>query len=176
MTIPLEILKIKAPDGKVQYKAIISLKDAISDSSQSKKLIRIQDEYDKYINQSRSLWLKMESDRSSMANSCAQWQLADYLLSFCEQAKKEGYIVSNMSQAIVRDIGISQSQINYLKKFRIRYPSIDQVSPKINWSKYREIMDIAVPALRKECEQKILNGEITTDTQIREFKRKYRKK
>jgi hypothetical protein len=176
MLIPLEILKIKAPDGTEQYKAIISLQDAIADSSQSKKLIRIQEEYNRYISNSRELWQKMKSDRNKMADSHLQWRLADYLFSFCEYAMTEGYTLSNISLALVRDIGISPSQTNYLRKFRMRYPSITQVSEKINWSKYREIMDISSATLRKECEQKILNGEINTDYEIRQFKKSHKQK
>jgi hypothetical protein len=174
MTIALEILKIKGPDGTEQYKAIISLKDAIADSSQSKKLIRIQDAYNSYVQKSRELWVQMKRDRSKMADSFLQWKLADFLFSFCEFTHREGYILSNLPQAIVRDIGISQSQTNYLRKFRMRYQSIDKISPKINWSKYRELMDISSVALRTECEQKILNGEIHTDSEIRAFKRSHR--
>jgi hypothetical protein len=58
----------------------------------------------------------------------------------------------------------------------MRYPSITQVSEKINWSKYREIMDISSATLRKECEQKILNGEINTDYEIRQFKKSHKQK
>lgn len=171
MKIPLEILKIKAPDGTEKFKALISLHDAISDSSQSKKLIQVQDEYTKCVTCSRALWLKVESNRKNMANSRSQWKLADFFFSFVNYAENEGYIVTNINEAITRDVGISDSQLNYLRKFRLRYPSIDTVSDQINWSKYREIMDIKSQALRKLCEEKILSGEIKTDYEIRQFKK-----
>lgn len=174
MKTPLEILKIKAPDGTEKFKALISLQDAISDSTQSKKLIQVQDEYTKYVTCSRELWLKVESNRKNMANSRSQWELADFFFSFVNYAEKEGYVVTNIAEAITRDVGISNSQLNYLRKFRTRYPSVENISDQINWSKYREIMDIKSPALRKMCEEKILAGEIKTDYDIRQFKKNQR--
>jgi len=61
-------------------------------------------------------------------------------------------------------------------KFRTRYPSIDQVSKEINWSKYRELMDFPDEKSRKQCETLILQGKIKSDREIREFKRRMKAK
>ena len=84
------------------------------------------------------------------------------------------YVFANVSEALMRDVGTSRSQLNYLLKFRTYYPSIDDVSTEINWSKYRELLDIRSAEARKICETRILSGEIRTDHDIRDFKRRYR--
>jgi hypothetical protein len=172
MKIPVEILKLKGPDGVERYKAIISFQDAIADTSQSGKLIQIQDEYVRRVAQMTNLWNALEKNRQNMANSRNQWKLADMINSVVEFVEKEGYFLTNTVEALSRDVGMSKSQLNYLRKFRERYPSIDKVSDKINWSKYRELMDFSDEKMRKQCEALIIEGKIKTDSEIRAFKRR----
>jgi hypothetical protein len=172
MKIPVEILKLKSPDGVERYKAIISFHDAIADTSQSGKLIQIQDEYVKLVAQLTKLWKAIEQNRQNMANSRNQWKLADMINSLVKFVENEGYLLTNAVDALSRDVGMSKSQLNYLRKFRARYPSIDKVSDKINWSKYRELMDFSDEKMRKKCEALIIEGKIKTDGEIRTFKRK----
>ena len=49
MKIPLEILRIRDPDGASRFKAIVSLHDAIAHTSQSQRLIQIQNEYARFV-------------------------------------------------------------------------------------------------------------------------------
>jgi hypothetical protein len=172
MKIPIEILKLKNPDGVEKYKAIISLQDAIADTSQSKKLIHMQDEYAKRVSLLQTLWRTVEKNHENKSNSLNQWKLADAICSLNEFVENEGYFLANAVEAISRDVGLSKSQLNYLRKFRDRYPSIDQVSEKINWSKYRELMDFSNENMRKQCELLIKEGKIKSDGEIRDFKKK----
>lgn len=172
MKIPVEILKLKSPDGVERYKAIISFQDAIADASQSEKLIQVQNEYSRRIAQLQKVWKEVEKDRNSMANSKKQWKQADIIHSLVIFVEDQGYFFTNLVEALSRDAGMSKSQLNYLRKFRKRYPSIDLVSDRINWSKYRELMDFSNDKLRKQCEALIIEGKITKDSEIRAFKRK----
>jgi hypothetical protein len=172
MKIPLEIQKIKDPDGTSHFRAIVSFQDAISNTSQSESLVQIQREYAKLVSSCQRLLEKIRSSRKFMADSQLQWKLSDEIYSFIKLIEKHGYVFANVSEALSRDIGMSKSQLGYLIKFRTYYPSIEQVFEEINWSKYREILDISVSDRRKICERKILSGEIKTDHDIRAFKRK----
>ena len=120
----------------------------------------------------KRLLKEVRSNRRFMADSQLQWKLADAVYSFTKRIEDDGYIFANFSEALARDVGMSKSQLNYLMKFRTRYPSIDQVSKEINWSKYRELMDFPDGKSRKQCETLILQGKIKSDTEIREFKRR----
>jgi len=172
MKTPLEILKIKDPDGVSRFKAIISFQDAVAHTSQSQKLIQIQNEYSKFVDGCQRLLKEIRSNRKCMAYSKLQWKLADNIYSFIKRVENDGYIFANVSEALSRDVGMSKSQLNYLIKFRTHYPSIDQVSNEINWSKYRELMDFSDEKSRKQCETLIKMGKIKSDTEIRDFKRK----
>jgi hypothetical protein len=175
MKTPLEIQKIKDPDGASHFRAIVSFGDAIADTSQSSKLIQIQKEYTTLVANGQKLVKEIHSNKRTMADSQLQWSLADRIYSFVKRIENDGYVFANVSEALPRDIGLSPSQLNYLIKFRTYYPSIDHVHKKINWSKYREILDMKSLELRKICESKILSGEIKTDHDIRTFKRDNRK-
>jgi hypothetical protein len=172
--IPLEILEIKDPDGKSRFKAIVSFGDAIAHSEQSQKLIQIQNQYTEIVDRWQKRFKELRSNRKLMSDSRLQWKLADEIHSFDKKIEKDGYIFANVSEALSRDLGVSKSRLNYLMKFRKYYPSIELVSPKINYSKYQEILDIRNSETRKTCEKKILSGELKTDSEIRAFKRKYR--
>jgi len=172
MKIPLEIEKIRDPNGTSHFKAIISFQDAIAHTSQSQKLIQIQNEYTKLVDDYQRLLKEIRGNRKFMADSKLQWKLADEIYSFIKWIENDGYIFANVSEALSRDVGMSKSQLNYLIKFRIYYPSIDKLSEEINWSKYRELMDFPDEKSRKECEKLIKIGKIKSDTEIREFKRK----
>jgi len=171
MKIPLEILKIRDPDGVSRFKAIISFQDAIAHTSQSQKLVQIQNEYTKLVGRWQKMLKDIRSNRKYMADSHLQWKLADEIYSFMKKIENDGYIFANVSEALSRDIEMSKSQLSYLIKFRTYYSSIDQVSKDINWSKYRELMDFSNEKSRKECEALIKLGKIKSDREIREFKR-----
>jgi len=172
MRVPLEILKVKDLDGKSRFKAIISLQDAITHTSQSQNLIRIQNEYTNLVYNCQRLLKEIWASRKSKADSRLQWKLANEIYSFTKQIENDGYVFANVTEAFSRDVGMSKSQLNYLIKFRTRYPSIEQVSKEINWSKYRELMDFPDQKSRKLCEELIKSGKIKSDTEIREFKKK----
>lgn len=171
MKIPLEIQKIRDPDGSSHFRAIVSFQDAIANTSQSQNLIEIQKEYAKLVSISQNLLERIRSSRKFMADSHLQWKLANEIYSFIKSTEKNGYVFANVSEALSRDIGMSRSQLSYLIKFRTYYPSVEQVFREINWSKYREILDIRLPEKRRICEKRILSGEIRTNHDIRVFKR-----
>ncbi len=175
MKIPLEIQKIRDPAGASRFRALVSFQDAIADTSQSQKLIQIQKEYTILVSNGQRLLKEIRGNKKSMADSQRQWSLADKIYSFIKRIENDGYVFANVSEALPRDIGLSKSQLNYLIKFKTYYPSIDQVYKEINWSKYREILDMRSPELRKICENKILSSEIKTDHDIRMFKKNSRK-
>ena len=171
MKIPLEIQKIRDPDGTSHFRALVSFQDAIANTSQSQNLIQIQKEYAQLVSSCQKSLERIWSSRQLMADSRLQWKLANEIYSFIKLTEKAGYVFANVSEALSRDIGMSKSQLGYLIKFRTYYPSLKQVFKEINWSKYREILDIRNSEKRKICEQKILSREIKTDHDIRIFKK-----
>ncbi|MEM2914422.1 MAG: hypothetical protein QXH91_03350 [Candidatus Bathyarchaeia archaeon] len=167
----MEILKIKNPDGICDYKAIISLRDAIGYANQSQKLIIIQKEYSKFLENCKEMIEKIENDHKSRSNPHLQWMLSDRIYSFMKWVENCGFIFTNIFETLSKEVGISKTQLRYLIRFRESYPSIDQVSREINWSKYRELLDISDKNKRLLCENLIKIGKIKSDKEIRKFKR-----
>ena len=172
MKIPLEMQKIKDPDGSTQFRAIIFLQDAIGDTARSQTLIHIQNTYVAFVRRCHEILRDIQQNRKHMSDSKVQWELADTIYMFVKNVENYGFIFINYIESISRDVRISKSQLRYLIKFRTYYPSIKDVSKQINWSKYRELLDFPNQKSKKECEDQILNGRIRTDTEIREYKRK----
>jgi hypothetical protein len=175
VSVPLEIIKMRDPDGETRFKAIVSFQDGIAHTSESQKLIKIQNDYSELATSSQKSLKEIWSNRKRMADSHLQWKLANAIYSFIKRVEKDGYAFANVTEALARDVGMSKSQLGYLIRFRTYYPTIDQVSKEINWSKYREIIDIRSSRTRRICEEKILAGEIKTDQDLRDFKRGFGK-
>ena len=174
MKLPIEIQKIKDPDGMSRLRAIISFPEAVTHTRLSQTLIQIQNEYTEFVKECGKLLKKIHSSRKCMSDSKLQWKLANRIYSFIKWVENNGCIFANISEAIPRDIDLSKSQLNYLIKFRTYYSAVDDLHEEINWSKYRELLDIRNLKVRKSCEEKILSGEIKTDHDIREFKKRRR--
>jgi hypothetical protein len=170
MKIPLEIQRTKDPDGSINFKAVISFQDAIADSSQSQKLIQIQNEFAKSVRKWQSLLKERHSSRELMSNSRLMWRLADEIYLFIMTIENKGYAFVNASDALAKELGMSQRQLERLVQFRRYYSTVDQIAENINWSKYIELLSIPSSETRKICQKRILEGKIKTIKQLRAFK------
>lgn len=171
MKIPIEIQKIRDPDGIERFKAIVSIEKAITNSSLAKKLIQIQKGYSDFIEICKTHLNHINQNRKNRGDAKLKWQLADMIYKFLKNLEKEGFVLANLTEALSRDLEISRRQINYLIEFRETYPDIALIKKEISWDKYKELLDIPNTSLRKKCEQKILNGELRTREDIRRFKK-----
>lgn len=178
MKIPIEIQKIRDPDGLFRFKAVVSLTEIIKNFSLNKNLIQIQKEYAEFIEACKGKQEHINRNRKNRGNAILKWRLADGIYKFIKSIEEQGFVLTNLTEALSRDLGISRRQINYLIEFRVTYPNITFVKKEISWDKYKELLDIPNPSLRKKCEQKILKGELRTRNDIRRFKKemKYDKK
>lgn len=174
MKVPLVIQKVRDPDGIDRLRAFISIQDAIRYPPTNKQLIEIQNEYVVFVEDCKKQLKKIRSSRKYMADSKLQWSIANRICSHIKNIENNGYIFANVSEALSRDIAISKSQLNCLLKFRKYYLTLGLLHKEINWSKYREMLDISSDYIREKCEEKILNGEIKNEREIREFKKLHR--
>lgn len=165
------ILKVKDPDNIERFRAIINLDDALSNPDSSRDLINIQNNYSKFIEETRLKLNNLFKNPKNRSNSRYQWRIADKIFQFLINTEKQGYLFENRSEALSRDIGLSKTNIHKLINFRIEYPNLQLVNNKINWSKYREILEIQNKVARKTCEEKILKGELKNEKDIRKFKK-----
>jgi len=167
------MVKLTGPEGRKIPVATVPL-DTLGIDNLQVKLRKFEKKYRELIRKCKTYAQQIRRSRENMSNSKLQWELADTVYTFIDALERSGYFFANAIPALSRDTGISKSQLNYLIKFRRCYPNIDAIHQEINWSKYREILDMSDPDARKECKNKILSGEIKTDTDIRKFKKMYK--
>lgn len=169
--IPVEITKITNPDGTSRTGAITYLEEVISTPDIKNRLLAIEREYAILV-QKCSRILKRIRTPEGRPDARLRWELANTIYTFLNSnADKIGVVFVNYKDALCADLGISNSELNYLLKFRKKYANSNQLDDKINWSKYRELMDFTNDQARKECETLIKNGKIRTDSEIRKFKK-----
>ena len=169
--IPVEITKITNPDGTLRTGAITYLEEVVSTPDIKNRLLAIEEEYTLLVQRCLHT-LKRIRTSEGRPDPRLRWKLANTIYTFLNlNADKIGVVVVNYKDALCADLGISNSELTYLLKFRKKYVSLDKLDNRINWSKYRELMDFTNDQARKECETLIKNGEIRTDSEIREFKK-----
>jgi|GEM_PF-710773 len=173
MKIPIEIKKIRDPDGVDRLRATISFQDAITNTSLDRQLIKIQQQYVDFIEACKNHLLNIQKDRKNRGNPVLKWILSDTIYKFLKGTEENGFVLMNMSESLSRDLKISKRQINYLVEFRVTYPRPDLLHKDISWDKYKELLDIPDFFLRKKCEEKILKGELKTRNDIRLFKKQH---
>lgn len=170
--IPVEIRKITDPGGNSRIGAVTYLSEVLSTPDVQKRLKNIENQYAILLKTCNELLEQIKSPKGR-ANATLHWKIADNIDNFLRTSPKlSGTVVVNITEALDRDLGVSETQLHYLQRFHRAYPNLADISPGINWSKYRELMDFPSPKSRKECEALIKTGKIKTDTEIRDFKRK----
>lgn len=173
---PLEIRKVKDPDGVERLRAMISLQDAVAHPSSNKQLIDIQNKYRDFIENCKTQLKHIHQNRKNRGDSILKWKLADTIYKFIKDVEAEGYSFANITESLSRDLPVSARQINYLLEFRVTYPHNNLVRKDISWDKYKELLDIDTPTARKICMEEIVRGKLKTREDIRKFKKKLKQR
>ena len=170
--IPVEIRRITDPDGTSRLGAIAFLEGVMSTPDIKDRLATIEKEYFKLLKQSEGI-LTQTKTSEGRPNAKLRWMLAEKVNTFLESnAKNLGVILVNYTDALRRDLGISESELRYIFRFYHKYKKASELDDRINWSKYRELMDFSDEKMRKHCEVLIKEGKIKSDGEIRDFKRR----
>lgn len=168
----VEIRKITDPAGSSRVGAVTYLSEVLSTPDVQRRLKNIENQYSILLKTCNELLRQMKSSQGR-ADATLRWKIADNINNFLKSSPKiSGAVVANLVEALSRDLGVSETQLHYLQRFHRSYPNLTDLDPKINWSKYRELMDFSDEKSRKQCEMLIKSGKIKSDTEIREFKRK----
>jgi hypothetical protein len=170
--IPVEIRKITDPNGSSRIGVVTYLDEVLSTPDIRERLSRVEDGYKLLLEQCKQILAVIKTPKGR-SDARLRWELADKIHTFLNsQMKGIGVVLVNYTEAIHRDLGISESELRYIFRFYSRYNSLKKVDTRINWSKYRELMDFSDDQERRRCEALIKEGRIKSDKEIREFKRK----
>jgi len=169
---PVEIRKITDPDGTSRLGAVAYLEEVLSTPDIKNRLLAAEKEYELLLRQCKEI-LTQTKTSEGRPDARLRWKLADKIHTFLNSsASRIGVIIVNYVDAFQRDLGISESELRYIFRFYNKYKHLNELDPRINWSKYRELMDFSDEKSRKKCEALIKMGKIKSDMEIREFKRK----
>jgi len=175
MKTPVEIQNIRDPDGIERVRLTVAFRDAIQNTSLNKQMIYFQQKYADTINKCKGYLGHIRESKKNAGDSTLKWYLADAMVNFSSEMEENDFVIINFSKSLARDLGLSKRLIESMIKFRQNYPKIDMINQKINWDRYREILDISDQSIRKLLIEKILNGDIKTRNEIKQFKLQYLK-
>lgn len=171
MRMPIEILESR-DNKESKYQIKISLQDALNRTSIENELFKIQKDYGDLLEAIHKIINKTHQNKKLRGNPILKWEVADLIYKFAKDLEKKEFVFANIVEAISRDLEISKRQVNYLIEFRTSYSSLEYLNEKISWDKYKELLDIVDSSFRKECELKLITGEIKTRNQLRLIKKK----
>jgi hypothetical protein len=171
MKIPVEIQKVKDPDGVERFRLTMSLHDALMNTSLNKQIIYTQEKYKKSVNICKDIIDNIRKSRRNAGDSVLKWYLSDVIYSFLKGMEEDGLVLVNFAKSFSRDLGVSVSQINYMIEFRTTYPEIEMINNKISWDKYKEILDVSDRSVRKMITEKLISRELKTREDIRKLKK-----
>ena len=165
-------IRISILKGKTNnFVAVTNLQESISNPNLYKYLLKIQLKYTELINEIRKDLTIIKQNKNLRGDCLSRWVIADKIYRLLKYLEDNGFVLEDISKTFSRDLGISIRYVNYLIKFRLTYQDVKMLHTKISWDKYRELLDIPNPHLREICLSKILNNELKTRNEIRQFKR-----
>jgi hypothetical protein len=173
MKTPVEIQNIQDPDGIRRIRFTIAFQDAIQKTSLNKQIIYFQQKYLDAIKECKEILSHIKESKKNAGDSILKWQLSDVIVNFLNDVELNEFIIINYSSSLSRDLGLSKRLVESMIKFRQNYPKVDMVNQKINWDRYREILDISDLKIREFLTEKILDGSIKTRDEIKQFKIQY---
>ena len=171
MIIPLEIKKITDPAGKTDFRAVVYIEDAVKRPNTNVLLKDIEEEYTELVQKSKKLLKEIQRTKANRANASLHWSFGDLVIRFLQRLREKGYFLANIGPTLSRDIGLSKRYIGYHIQLREDYLDVKSISDEISWSRYQELLDVRDRQKRAILAKKILNGEITTRNELREFKK-----
>ena len=170
MLIPFEIRRVKNPDKSFSLIAVISMSHAVGESNTRELLLKLQNKYLEIIKNCRKQISLIQKNRKNQSNPVLHWEFGDLLFNYLQYVESLGFYFANFAQTLARDSGFSKRYLTYHLSFRKEYEKND-ISPKLKFWAYQELLDISDKSKRKKCEDKLKSDEIKTRTELRKFKK-----
>ena len=169
--IPVSIRRPSNARGTSTSQAfVVSLEDIVSEPGVHESLRTAEGEYRDSLADWRGLISAIERNRS---DPVLRWSLAESVDGFRRRMGTDwGLEPTNYLIAVSRDIGISDSALDYILRLRSRFTLEKVENLGMNWSKFQEVLDIKDDAHMEEGVDLIRSGQIKSRAEIREFKRR----
>jgi hypothetical protein len=138
--IPVQIKKVKDPEGKETLKATVPMNLIFEKDFDAKwleeELAKFELNYFNLVKDLRSILNSLRLMKEKDGRVILYWKFGDKIVEFLEQNKKSPLFLTNLTKSLRRDVGISDKMILRCKRFRLLYPDIKMVDPKKSFVSY----------------------------------------
>ncbi len=138
--IPIEIRRVKDPDGKIRVSAMTPLSNAFLKKELYKELKLLESRYCSLVKVCKKHVKKIKSSTHPYGAAVLRWKLGDAIQSFINKCMKKGFAVTNVVSSISQDLGFSQTEVRYWIRFRKICPRRTMIKRSISWSSYRRLL------------------------------------
>lgn len=168
-TIPVSIRKSSDP-LRASRSIVISLDDALASEDVHARIREAEASYQQTLARSRIMLSEIKRLRS---DPLLRWKLAEHVENLREHMENKWHFrPANLASALSRDLGLSESALNYALRLRTRFSRNEVSQSGVNWSKFQELLDIKSDDEMKRCFQMVKEGKLQGDSEIRTFKKK----
>lgn len=167
--VPVSIRRPLNAGGTAQA-FVVSLEDVVSESGIHERLRAAEEAYRDSLADWRDVVSAIQRNRS---DPLLRWSLAESVDGFRRRMGAEwGLEPTNYLIAVSRDIGISDSALDYILRLRSRFTLERVETLGMNWSRFQEVLDIKDETHMEMGIDLIKSGQLRSQAEIREFKRR----
>jgi hypothetical protein len=155
--IAVQIKLVKDPNGNESLKATVPMSLAFGKDFDARwlneQLKRFEDKYLKLVDSLKSI-SKLIKARERKGKVLLYWMFGDEIYEFTEESKDGILFLENPTAHLIRDTGTSEKMVTRCKKFRSRYPNINEVDFNKSFNSYIETFEggyVSAKRKRKEA-------------------------
>jgi hypothetical protein len=156
--IAVQVKEVKDADGKEVLKATVPMTLMFGRDFDAKwlneELKKFEDKYLRLVDSLKSI-LNLIKARERKGKVLLYWMFGDEIYEFTEHSRDDALFLENPTAHLKRDTGISEKMITRCKKFRLRYPDINEMDLSRSFNSYVETFEGGyISARRKQKEAK----------------------
>lgn len=140
LRIPIQIKKVKYPDGKEELKATVPMNLLFEKDFNAvwleEELVKFERRYTYLLTCLQSLLESIRSKKQKNGRVLLYWEIGNKIIEFMEQNKNTGLFLENLTKSLTRDVGVSEKIIMRCKRFRVLYPDVTKVDPRRSFDSY----------------------------------------
>lgn len=156
--IAVQIKLVKDPDGNESLKATAPMSLIFGKDFDAKwlneELGRFEAKYLKLVDSLKN-FLNLIKARERKGKVLLYWMFGDEIYEFTEKSKDGTLFLENLTAYLTRDTNTSEKMINRCKKFRSRYPDINDVDLGRSFNNYVETFEGGYISARRKQERKV---------------------
>jgi hypothetical protein len=166
LIIPIQIKRVKDPDGKEALKATVPMNIMFEKSFDAtwleEELKKFERKYFYLITCLKSLIETIRSKMNKNRRIFLYWEFGNKLVNFIEENKNASLFIETLTKSLIRDVSISSKIIERCKRFRLIYPDVTQIDPKRSFDSYVSSFEGGyIPYKRRSEKKDYLNKQFS---------------